>query len=272
MQSTSKCSLCGTLKPDKQLTAVELIRDGVIALMKKAYPEWDGTGSVCMEDLNQFRAHYVEEVVKKQKGEISTIERHVLKGLKEHELIAQNINTAFDRQLTVGERVADKVASFGGSWRFIMIFGGVLFTWIIINAFVLLSKPFDPYPFILLNLVLSCLAAIQAPIIMMSQNRQEDRDRLRSEEDYRVNLKAELEIRQLNEKFDNLLGRQWQRLLEIQQIQLDLMEEMALKKAKTVSPITSASTVSSNQNQTQTPETTPMPAEKELVSTKSTIK
>ncbi|MBU0577495.1 DUF1003 domain-containing protein [Patescibacteria group bacterium] len=240
-QATAKCSLCGLQKSTKQLTSVDLIRDGVVALMKKAHPDWDGAGSICMEDLNQFRNQYVEEVVKKQKGDISTLERHVLKGLKEHELIAQNINTAFDRQLTVGEKTADKVAEFGGSWRFLMIFGGVLFTWIIINAFVLLAKPFDPYPFILLNLVLSCLAAIQAPIIMMSQNRQEDRDRLRSEEDYRVNLKAELEIRQLNEKLDYLLGRQWQRLLEIQQIQLDLMEEMASKKAKTAPANNSAS-------------------------------
>jgi len=235
---TETCSICGLKKSLKYLMPVEMVRDGIINLIKKAHPDWSISGYVCFDDLNQFRAQYVEEALKKQKGEISAIERRVVKGMKEHEILAQNINTAFDRQLTVGEKVADKVAEFGGSWRFIMIFGGVLFTWILINVFVLISKPFDPYPFILLNLVLSCLAAIQAPIIMMSQNRQEDRDRMRSEEDYRVNLKAELEIRHLNEKLDELLGRQWQRLLQIQQIQLDLMEEMVAKKAKTV-PVTS---------------------------------
>jgi uncharacterized membrane protein len=229
---TETCSICGQKKSFKYLMPVEMIRDDIINLIKKANPEWPASGYVCFDDLNQFRAQYVEEALRKQKGEISAIEKRVVKGLKEHEIMAQNINTAFDRQLTVGEKIADKVAEFGGSWRFIGIFGGVLLAWIIINAFVLISKPFDPYPFILLNLVLSCLAAIQAPIIMMSQNRQEDRDRMRSEEDYRVNLKAELEIRHLNEKLDELLGRQWQRLLQIQQIQLDLMEEIATKKTK----------------------------------------
>lgn len=234
---TEICSICGQKKAIKYLMSVETVRESIISLIKKSYPNWEAKGYICMDDLNIFRTKYVEDALKKQKGEISAIEKHVVKGMKEHDIIAENINTAFDRQLTVGEKVADKVASFGGSWRFIMIFGGVLFTWIIINAFVLLSKPFDPYPFILLNLVLSCLAAIQAPIIMMSQNRQEDRDRMRSEEDYKVNLKAELEIRHLNEKLDELLGRQWHRLLQIQQIQLDLMEEMISKKSK-IAPVT----------------------------------
>ena len=117
-----------------------------------------------------------------------------------------------------------------GSWRFISIFMAVLFIWIFINTIVLIHKPFDPYPFILLNLILSCIAAIQAPIIMMSQNRQEAKDRLRSEHDYRVNLKAELEIRHPHEKMDHLLMTQWQRLLEIQEVQTELMEELARKR------------------------------------------
>jgi uncharacterized membrane protein len=108
----------------------------------------------------------------------------------------------------------------------------VLILWIILNAAVLVQKPFDPYPFILLNLVLSCIAAIQAPVIMMSQNRQEAKDRLRSEYDYRVNLKAELEIRQLHEKMDHLLMTQWQRLLEIQEMQMELIEESSAKTSK----------------------------------------
>ncbi|HSA81745.1 MAG TPA: DUF1003 domain-containing protein, partial [Geminicoccaceae bacterium] len=121
----------------------------------------------------------------------------------------------------------DAIAAFGGSWTFILLFGAVILVWVLINAVALLARPFDPYPFILLNLVLSCLAAVQAPIIMMSQNRQEARDRLRSENDYRVNLKAELEIRHLHEKLDHLLQHQWERLMEIQQIQIELMNEIA---------------------------------------------
>jgi uncharacterized membrane protein len=122
--------------------------------------------------------------------------------------------------------MADGVASFGGSWRFIIIFASILVIWIALNSFLLLKRPFDPYPFILLNLVLSCLAAIQAPVIMMSQNRQESKDRLRSQHDYRVNLKAELEIRQLHDKIDHLLSHHWERLVEIQQIQIDLLSEL----------------------------------------------
>jgi uncharacterized membrane protein len=124
------------------------------------------------------------------------------------------------------------VASFGGSWTFIVVFALVLAAWISINGAALLARPFDPYPFILLNLILSCLAAIQAPIIMMSQNRMEAKDRLRSENDYQVNLKAELEIRHLNEKLDVLLKHQWQKLLEIQQIQMDFMKELMRRNGR----------------------------------------
>lgn len=156
----------------------------------------------------------------------------VINSLKEQELFAHDMNVEYDTRLTFGERLADRIAEFGGSLRFIILFGAILFTWIAINTVALLSKPFDPFPYILLNLVLSCLAAIQAPVIMMSQNRQEGRDRLRSEHDYQINLKAELEIRNLHEKMDHLLLRQWQKLMEIQQIQMDLMEEIARKTSK----------------------------------------
>src|SRR5207253_1421499 len=130
----------------------------------------------------------------------------------------------------IKKRLSDHIASFGGSWRFISLFGAVLFGWIILNAILLLNRGFDPYPFILLNLILSCLAAIQAPIIMMSQNRAEARDRLRAENDYKVNLKAELEIRHLHEKIDHLLRRQYNRLFEIQQIQIELLQEISRHK------------------------------------------
>lgn len=117
-----------------------------------------------------------------------------------------------------------------GRWRFIIVFAIILVLWIAINSTVLFWKPFDSYPFILLNLMLSCVAAIQAPVILMSQNREQVKNRLRSEYDYRVNLKAELQIWHLHEKIDHLLMNQWQRLLEIQEIQIDLMEELTRNK------------------------------------------
>jgi uncharacterized membrane protein len=150
------------------------------------------------------------------------VEHSVLQSLQEHNVVTENVNEAFEDQRHFGERVADRVATFVGSWAFIISFFLFLIFWMAVNVW-LLSRSFDPYPFILLNLLLSTLAAVQAPLIMMSQNRQEQKDRLRSEYDYKINLKAELEIRQLHEKVDFLLQRQWQRLLEIQEIQLEMM-------------------------------------------------
>ena len=134
--------------------------------------------------------------------------------------------------LTTGQRIADKVASFGGSWRFIILFGLFLFIWISINIFWLVNKGFDPYPFILLNLILSCLAAIQAPVIMMSQNRQEEKDRERAKKDYMINLKSELEIRILHEKIDHLIMHQQQELLEIQKVQIEMMNDILIRVDK----------------------------------------
>ena len=128
--------------------------------------------------------------------------------------------------LTVGQRIADKVASFGGSWTFILSFLFFLLAWIALNAFWLANKGFDPYPFILLNLILSCLAALQAPIIMMSQNRQEEKDRDRAKKDYMINLKSEIEIRALHEKIDHLMIYQQQKLIEIQKDQIDMMNDI----------------------------------------------
>lgn len=162
-------------------------------------------------------------------GELSHLEVDVLKSINSNELLSENIEPEMNEKFSFGERLSDRIASFGGSWPFITLFFTFLFTWMGINVFLLATRAFDPYPFILLNLVLSCLAAIQAPIIMMSQNRQEARDRIRAEHDYKINLKAELEIRLLHEKVDHLLLQQNQRLLEIQQIQIDLMEDIMSK-------------------------------------------
>jgi uncharacterized membrane protein len=227
---TVTCQICKKGKKLSEVRPAALVREPIAEIIKRTNPDWSPTGFICIPDLNHFREEYVKDVLARGKGEVSDLEEQVMRSLKEHELVSTNVNAEFNRKLTFGERMADRMATYAGSWRFISIFIAVLLIWICINTVVLIQKPFDPYPFILLNLILSCIAAIQAPVIMMSQNRQEARDRLRSEYDYRVNLKAELEIRHLHEKIDHLLMTQWQRLLEIQEVQTELMEELAGKR------------------------------------------
>jgi uncharacterized membrane protein len=169
-------------------------------------------------------------MIQEETGEMTKLDIDVMESIKNQELISTKLQAESAEKPTVGQMVADKVALFGGSWKFIIIFGSVLFLWISINTYLLLKKPFDPFPFILLNLILSCLAAIQAPVIMMSQNRQESKDRTRAQNDYQVNLKAEIEIRQLHEKVDHILINQAKRLFEIQEIQIELMEQIIKNK------------------------------------------
>jgi uncharacterized membrane protein len=231
-QETVFCQICKGKKKLNEVIPAELIHEPIIGTIRKTHPDWSPSGFICISDLNQFRAKYVKDVLGTGKGELSTLEEQVVRSLKENKLLSKNINIEFDQKLTFGERLADRIADFGRSWKFIVIFVGVLLLWVAANSVILIWRPFDPYPFILLNLVLSGLAAIQAPIIMMSQNRQEAKDRFRSEHDYSINLKAELEIRHLHEKIDHLLKNQWQRLLEIQEIQMELMEELTRKTVR----------------------------------------
>jgi uncharacterized membrane protein len=225
------CQICGEQKTLGELVPADSVRSSVIDLIRKDHPEWSDQGYICIADLNHYRAKYVEELLEKEKGEVSTLEEKVISAMEDRSVLSQDTTAVFDRQLTLGERVADRIADFAGSWTFIILFFIVLVVWVAINSIILLARPFDPYPFILLNLVLSCIAAIQAPVIIMSQNRQEARDRLQAQHDYQVNLKAELEIQNLHEKMDHLLINQGQRLLEIQNIQVELMEELARRKS-----------------------------------------
>jgi uncharacterized membrane protein len=229
-EETAVCQVCGKEKRLGEMVPAALIREPIADLIRRDHPGWSPESYVCVSDLNRFREEYVRHILETEQGELSVLEEQVVKSLREEELLSKNINVEFEQKLTVRERLADRIADFGGSWTFIGIFAGIIFLWIVMNTVVLVTKRFDPYPFIFLNLILSCLAAIQAPVIMMSQNRQESKDRLRSEHDYRVNLKAELEIRHLHEKLDHLLRHQWQRLLEIQEIQTELMQELTRKK------------------------------------------
>ena len=153
------------------------------------------------------------------------LEKEIREKIRRGERVSKNIHVVHGERLTLGDRMSDRLADTAGSWAFIGIFFLFLVLWIGINSVQFLFKPFDHYPYILLNLMLSCLAAIQAPVIMMSQNRQEAKDRLRSEHDYEVNLKAELEIQGLHEKLDQLRDKQWQELLTIQQQQIDLLQQ-----------------------------------------------
>jgi len=224
-----ECPICGLTKPLSEGRPEQFVSGPVDELIKQQHPDWDSSHIICQTCLRDFRHKYLTRAIEQQLGEISQVEEEVLTSLREHEMLVRNINQQFDEAKTFGQRMADGVAAFGGSWKFIILFGIALAGWVAVNSYVLLSRPFDPYPYILLNLILSCLAAIQAPIIMMSQNRQEAKDRLRSENDYQVNLKAEIEIRQLHTKLDLLINHSWQRLLEIQRLQVDLIEEIASK-------------------------------------------
>src|SRR6266446_3299864 len=224
------CEVCKKPKSPHSGMVAELIRPALLEFIKKKLPDLDSKAFICFEDLGKFRKDYIKEVLEDEIGELSALDQEVIESLEQHEILSSDISKQFERKLTFGERLSDHIAEFGGSWRFIILFGTVLVLWIILNAALLVNRGFDPYPFILLNLILSCLAAMQAPIIMMSQNRAELRDRLRSENDYKINLKAELEIRHLHEKLDHLLRRQYNRLFEIQQIQIELLEELGRKR------------------------------------------
>ena len=221
-----QCFHCRRMRPYEFLIPSEMLRRALQETIKKHDPSWTPGQMLCVDCLDLLREEYVEDALTEEIGELTQLEQEVIQSMKEQETLTENINVAFEKNVTVGQRIADHVASFGGSWIFIGTFFLVLAAWIAINSVSALLRPFDPFPYILLNLILSCLAAIQAPIIMMSQNRIETRDRLRSENDYQVNLKAELEIRHLHEKLDVLLKHQWQKLLEIQQIQMDFMKEL----------------------------------------------
>ncbi|MFO1208385.1 MAG: DUF1003 domain-containing protein [Amaricoccus sp.] len=182
---------------------------------------------VCRDDRARARRLHVERLLEQERGVLGELDREVLESIDSGLPVAQDVQSVFEERRGFGERAADTLASFGGSWPFILLFLLVLVVWMTANALRGPASAFDPYPFILLNLVLSCLAALQAPIIMMSQRRQEARDRLQAENDYKVNLKAELEIRHLHEKLDHQLQRQWERLAEIQRVQIELLEELA---------------------------------------------
>ncbi|MDD4905766.1 MAG: DUF1003 domain-containing protein [Methylobacter tundripaludum] len=227
----ASCAVCGKTFPYKDLLSGDIVRESIANQIRMDVPNWSSDSFICLSDIGRYRGQYVHSLLETENGELTSLEKEVLDSLSEHELLSKNIEMEFEQVWTFGERLADRIASFGGSWKFLIIFFVFLSAWIAVNTLAFLDKPADPYPFILLNLVLSCIAAIQAPIIMMSQNRQEAKDRIRSQHDYQVSLKAELEIRHLHEKI-HLLSHQWERLVQIQEIQLELLTEINRKKSR----------------------------------------
>lgn len=220
-----RCEVCHKDFPLKEVLPADDVRHTVIETAQKMIEAFDTKGHVCFNCLRSLRTMHIEQLLVKERGELSKLEREVVDSIRQHEIYNKNMNKKFETGMTLGERLADKIAHFGGSWTFILTFAVVLIVWMAVNT-IAVTDVFDPYPFILLNLVLSCLAAIQAPVIMMSQNRQAAKDRLVSDYEYSVNLKAELEIRQLHSKLDQFTKNQWERHLELQQMQLELSEEL----------------------------------------------
>ena len=229
---TKTCAVCGKTFRATEMRSYGSLRPGVNALLAADHPDWGEGSYICRGDLVGYRGRHVENLLTAERGELTALDREVIESLSSGGTISRRPEDTIDPQATFGDRMSDRVAQFGGSWAFILSFSAALVVWMALNVTGLLFNAFDPYPFILLNLVLSSLAAFQAPIIMMSQRRQETKDRLRAENDYRVNLKAELEIRQLHEKIDHQLLRQWEKLAELQQIQIDLLEEAAHRSSK----------------------------------------
>lgn len=224
------CDICKKIYNENDMITGNGIRHEIERMIQNDHPDWNDNNNICRTDYSLYRDKYIAQVIEEETGTINKLESEVVKSISENEFITENTNASISDKMGVGDIIADKVSSFGGSWKFIIIFFAVLTFWILLNSVILLKKSFDPYPFILMNLILSCIAAIQAPIIMMSQNRQEKKDRIRSENDYKVNLKSEIEIRTLHEKVDHLLLNQWSKMMKIQELQIEMLEEIRNRK------------------------------------------
>ena len=225
------CSLCDAPVEGRTLASPQKLENRIIDLIKKDRPEWEGKRGICANCLEQYRAKKFIGYLEAEYQKLSELEHAVVSKVTRRGRVSKLVHQDMDTQMTLGERVADKVAQFGGSWGFIGLFGGILVVWMLVNAWVLARHPFDPYPFILLNLVLSTLAALQAPVIMMSQNRQAHKDRRHAQQDYEVNLMAEIEIRDLHDKLDSLRFKQWHELWHIQKRQIELLEHLCERHA-----------------------------------------
>ncbi len=229
-----KCCISNKEYPADQLYRGDSINPQIMALIQKDHPDFSDDSILGIDELSDYRHKYLHKLLQAEKKDLNKLDKEVLDSLGDNELLSHKLKTQKVGPTSLGDRIADKVASFGGSWAFIICFFVFLMIWMAINVIILAFGPstFDPYPFILLNLILSSLASIQAPVIMMSQNRKETRDRQRAEDDYKINLKAELEIRMLHEKLDHMILRQNQKMIDIQEVQSDMLSDILKKLEK----------------------------------------
>ncbi|BFM44461.1 DUF1003 domain-containing protein [Flavobacterium sp. CFS9] len=229
--STFKSAISDISFPESDKIYGKSIHDPILGLIIKDHPSFSDEDCIAVKELNEYRQRYISNYLSTEIGVLSDLEQSVLSSLKEDKSI---VSIAEDEPETrnLGQKVADQVADFGGSWTFIISFMIFIIVWIGTNVYILVNKGFDPYPFILLNLILSCIAALQAPVIMMSQNRQEEKDRNRAKKDYMINLKSELEIRMIHDKIDHLIMHQQQELIEIQKVQIEMMNDILDKIKK----------------------------------------
>jgi uncharacterized membrane protein len=227
---TFKSAISGIEFPQKEKVLGNSIRTPILNIIKEEHPDFDSNQFIADSELNIYREKYISKFLQSEVGELTDLQKKVVKSIKGNKSFVNKVEDKVDNR-TYGQVIADKVAAFGGSWTFIISFFIFIVIWIASNVYLLMNKGFDPYPFILLNLILSCLAALQAPVIMMSQNRQEEKDRERAKKDYMINLKSELEIRMLDEKLDHLIMHQQQELIEIQKVQIEMMNDI-LEKIK----------------------------------------
>lgn len=229
---TFKSDISNKEFPMSERVSAKTVRHSILNIIQKENPQFSHESFLSLSELNDYREKAISDYLSKEIGELTDLEKAVLASIKDNTILTDKVEGDEKQALTKGQRLADQVASFGGSWTFIILFGLFILLWISANVFWFLNKGFDPYPFILLNLILSCLAALQAPVIMMSQNRQEDKDRDRAKKDYMINLKSELEIRTLHEKIDHFVMDQQLELLELQKVQMDMMDDILRKVEK----------------------------------------
>ncbi|MBA4135179.1 MAG: hypothetical protein C0525_10685 [Flavobacterium sp.] len=224
-KNTFKSDVSGIEFPVKEKVSGKSIRMPILDLIKSEHPDFSSEHCLANAELNVYREKYISRYLNTEISQLSKLQKKVIEALNDDKSFVSKMEEDLDNR-TLGQVVADKVAAFGGSWTFIISFFIFISVWIGANVFILFNKGFDPYPFILLNLILSCIAALQAPVIMMSQNRQEEKDRERAKKDYMINLKSELEIRMLDEKLDHLIMHQQQELIEIQKVQIEMMNDI----------------------------------------------
>jgi len=226
VMKTFRSDFSNTEFPVSEKVSARTIRHSILSLIQRDNPKFSHESHMSRSELKKYREKAISDYLVKEVGELSELEKTVLNSVNNNKTLTDKVDVDEKQLSTLGQRIADKVASFGGSWTFIISFGVFIFLWISVNVFWLVNKEFDPYPFILLNLILSTLAALQAPVIMMSQNRQEEKDRDRSKKDYMINLKSELEIRTLHEKIDHFIMDQQQELLELQKVQIEMINDI----------------------------------------------